>query len=251
MKRNPLNTNQQLHSEPTFEGAPVITHQGALILNQLQRMHDCITQSLRRHRRICLMRFDLYVPEHASADALSSNAIISRFFASLRSKIAHVQRQRKAAGHRVHVTGVRHMWCREISGNGRVHYHVALLLNYSAYAFIGQFDLDSPNMYARIHEAWASALSMCVYDVVGYVHIPVHPTYQIVRDDEASFRAAFYRISYFAKLSTKEYQQGFHTFGCSSSLPIVEEQPTEEEFQQVDLGRLGSPRAFSRKPPIP
>ena len=217
MKRNPLNTNQQLHSEPTFEGAPVITQQGPLILNQLQRMHDCIAQSLDHHSRVCLMRCDLYIPANASPKVLCSNTLISKFIASLRAKIAHAQNQSRQAGHRVHDADLRHTWCREISGHGRVHYHVALLLNYSAYAFIGQFDLDNPNMYTRIHEAWASALSMYVYDVVGYVHIPEHPTYQIKRDDDASFNDAFYRVSYFAKLSTKEYQQGFHTFGCSRS----------------------------------
>ncbi|GAB2490506.1 inovirus Gp2 family protein [Comamonas humi] len=163
------------------------------------------------------MRFDLYVPDHASAAALCSNAVISKFFASLRAKIAHAQNLSKAAGHRVHDADVRHMWCREISGNGRVHYHVALLLNHAAYAFIGQFDLERCNMYARIHEAWATALHMHVEDMLGYVHVPATPTYQVVRDDEASFNTAFYRVSYFSKLGTKEYQQGFHTFGCSRS----------------------------------
>ncbi|GAB2458626.1 inovirus Gp2 family protein [Comamonas humi] len=217
MKRNPLNTNQQIHQEAHFQGAPVITHHGYLIGNHLQRMHDCLERSLDRHSRICLMRFDLYVPDNVSIAALGSNAIVSKFFAALRAKITQAQNQGRSAGHRVHEADVRYMWCREIGSHGRVHYHVALLVNHAAYAFIGQFNLDGGNMYARIHEAWACALNMYAYDIAGYVHIPTRPTYRIVRGDEASFNAAFYRVSYFSKLNTKEFQQGFHTFGCSRS----------------------------------
>ena len=223
MKRNPLNTNQQIHNEPFFQGLPVIDHHGYLITSHLLRMHDCLTQSLDLHSRICMMRFDLYVPGHVFVDALRSNAIISKFIASLRAKIEHAQAQSRKEGCRIHDADPRFMWAREISSNGRVHFHVALVLNHAAFAFMGRFNLESRNMYARIHEAWASALGMYVGDVPGYVHIPEAPTYLIVRGDQASFNAAFYRISYFAKLGTKEYQQGFHTFGCSKNRPIVQD----------------------------
>ena len=221
MSRNSFNINQQIFNEPFFHGSPVIYHRGDLIHRHLQRMHDCLTQALDFHSRICLMRFDLYVPDHACADALHSNAFISKFFASLRAKIEHAQDQSRKDGRRVHDADLRFMWAREISENGRVHFHVALVLNHAAFGFMGRFDLTSRNMYTRIHEAWASALGMYVEDVLGYVHIPQSPTYLIVRGDVASFHEAFYRISYFAKLETKEFQQGFHTFGCSRSRPIV------------------------------
>ena len=217
MKRNPLNTNQQIHHEPLFQGSPVMTDHGYLIANHLQRIHDCLYRSLVRHSRICVMRGDLYVPSHVSAGVLVSNAIITKFFASLRAKIEHAQAQSRNGDHRVHDADMRFMWCREISGNGRVHYHVALVFNHAAYAFMGQFDLASRNMYARIHEAWASAIGMYMDDMRGYIHIPDNPTYQIIRGDEESLRQALYRVSYFAKMQTKEYNQGFHTFGCSSN----------------------------------
>mgnify|MGYP001545930723 CR=1 FL=1 len=217
MKRNPLNTNQQLHNESDFLGSPVIVDHGYLITNHLQRMHDCLCRSLECHSRICLMRFDLYVPAHVSTTVLCSNVVITKFIASLRAKLEHAHSLSRNEGHRVHDAYMRHMWCREVSGNGRLHYHVALTLNYAAYAFMGQFNLESRNMYTRIHEAWACALGMHVSDVPGYVHIPVNPTHQIVRGDEASFNDAFYRVSYFSKMETKEYGQGIHTFGCSRS----------------------------------
>lgn len=215
MERNPLNTNQKIHHGDHFHGSPVINQQGYLIANHLHRIYACLCGSLELNSRICLMRFDLFVPEHASAGLLCSNTLISKFFGSLRAKITHAQHLSRNEGSRVHDADLRYIWCREVSSNGRVHYHVALILNHAAYAFIGRFNLDSRNMYARIHEAWATALSMYVKDVVGYVHIPLNPTYRITRGDVLSFNAAFYRVSYFSKLDTKQYQQGFHTFGCS------------------------------------
>ena len=215
MKRNPLNTNHQLLHGDHFHGYPVQTSHGYLITNYLQRIHDCLYRSLEHRGRICVMRCDLYVPSHVSADVLLSNTLISKFIASMRAKIEHSQEQSRNEDHRVHNADMRYMWCREIGGNGRVHYHVALVFNHAAYAFMGKFDLARRNMYVRIHEAWASAIGMYTDDMRGYIHIPKNPTYHITRDHAASFLCVFHRLSYLAKMQTKEYNQGFHTFGCS------------------------------------
>lgn len=217
MKRNPLNTNHQLLHGDHFQGSPVQASHGHLITNYLKRIHDCLYRALERHSSICVMRFDLYVPSHVCIDVLLSNTLISKFLASMRAKIEHAQAQSRNEDHRVHDADMRYMWCREISSNGRVHYHVALVFNHSAYAFMGKFKSTRSNMYARIHGAWASALGMYIDDMRGYVHIPENPTYQITRDDAESFLHVFYRLSYFAKMQTKEYNQGFHTFGCSNN----------------------------------
>ena len=217
MKRNPLNTNHQLLHGDHFYGYPVQTNHGYLITNYLHRIYDCLYRSLERHSSICVMRFDLYVPDYVSADVLLSNTLISKFIASMRAKIEHSQEQSRNEDHRVHNADMRYTWCREIGGNGRVHYHVALVFNHAAYAFMGKFDLARRNMYVRIHEAWASAIGMYTDDMRGYIHIPKNPTYHITRDDAASFLCVFHRLSYFAKMQTKEYNQGFHTFGCSNN----------------------------------
>lgn len=224
MNRNPFNTNQHIHNEPYFQGSPVICHHGDLIQNYLLRIHECLTQALELHARICVMRFDLYVPEHFLQGALQGNILISKFFSSLQAKIHHAQAQSIKAGHRVHAADLRKIWTREIGENGRVHFHVAIIVNHDAFAFIGRFNLESNNMYARIHQAWASALSMYLGDIKGYVHIPEHPTYFVLRGDDASFNDAFYRMSYFAKLKTKQYQKGFHNFGCSRPRHIEQNQ---------------------------
>lgn len=217
MKRNPLNTNHQLLHGDHFLGSPVQTKHGHLITNHLQRIHDCLYRSLERNSSICVMRYDLYVPDHVSPDVLLSNAVISKFIASMRAKIEHSQAQSRNHDRRVHEADMRYMWCREISENGRVHYHVALVFNRSAYAFMGKFKLASNNMYVRVHGAWASALGIFVDDMRGYIHIPDNPIYKVLRDDAESFWQAMYRLSYFAKMKSKEYNQGLHTFGCSNN----------------------------------
>ena len=210
-----INQNLTFHDESTYQGLPIQTEHGHVAKEYLNRAFGCFQKATDQYKRVCMMRFDLHVPEGYYSTALESNALISKFFASLKSKIQHSQARSRSEGHRVHGTEVRYFWCREISSFGGVHYHVALLLNHDAYAFMGDFELQSSNMYSRIHGAWASALSMYIMDIRGLVHIPEHSVYQIRSDDVASFSNAFYRASYLCKMNTKEYGQGFHTFGSS------------------------------------
>lgn len=162
-----------------------------------------------------MMRFDLHVPDNYAMSALTDNSLIARFFASLKSKIACSQAHSMRAGNRVNQTDLRYIWCRESSTFGRTHFHVAILVNQDAYAFIGKFDLTSNNMFTRIHEAWASALGIYVDDVLGLVNIPPNPVYLLHRDDEQSIQEAFYRVSYLSKLDTKQFDAGIHSFGSS------------------------------------
>ena len=215
MKRNPFNTNQSIHNDAKFNDFDVLNHVGCLINNHLQRTYECLQRALEKYNRVCVIRFDLYVPEDCYHHAISGNQLIGAFIASLRAKIAYSQRRSRALGNRVHETDVDYIWCREVSTQGRLHYHVAILLNHNAYAFIGRFNLESNNLYSRIHQAWASALAIYSEDILGYVHIPRNPFYEVIREDFSSINEAFKRLSYFSKQDSKEYSRGFHTFGCS------------------------------------
>lgn len=217
MTRNPNNTNQAIHEGGQFNGFNVQTGHGPLISNSLQRTYNCFSNALDEYRKVWMLRFDLHLPDNYSPVGLTDNSCITRFFASLKQKINHSQARSMRLGNRVNETSVRNIWCREVSARNRTHFHVAILLNQDAYAFIGKFDLSHGNMYTRIHEAWASALGMCVEDVLGLVHIPDNPTYSLHRNDPASVDAAFHRVSYFSKMNTKEYGMGFHSFGSSRS----------------------------------
>ena len=210
-----INQNLTFYDETTYQGLPIQIEHGQIVKDYLDRTFGCFQKATDQYKRVCMMRFDLHVPENYYSSALLSNNLISKFLASLKSKIQHSQARSRKEGHRVHGTEVRFFWCRESSSFGRIHYHVVLLLNHDAYAFMGDFDLKSGNMYSRIHEAWASALGMYIMDILGLVHIPENPVYQIRRDDAASFNSAFHRASYLCKVESKEYGQGFHSFGSS------------------------------------
>lgn len=215
MKRNPFNTNNRLHYDPFYQDHEVQINHGPLIKENLSRTLNCFNKALEKYPRVCAMRFDLHIPDNYFSAVLNDNDLVNKFFSSLRSQIQCSQHRSRKLGNRVHETDVRYTWVREVSSTGRVHYHLTLLLNHDAYAHIGDFNLESNNMYSRIHKAWARALGVLMDDLVGLIHIPQNPTYLIRRDDPQSFDEAFFRSSYLCKMATKEFGQGFHTFGCS------------------------------------
>jgi len=215
MKRNASNINQHLHSDPTYQGFEVQTGRGPLIEENLARTLSCFERALVKYPRVWAMRVDLHIPENYLLSGLNDNVLIERFISSLRSKIKSSQQRSRKLGHRVHDSDVRYIWARELSANGRIHYHVMLLFNHDAYAHIGKFDLSCDNMYSRVHQAWASALCVFVNDLVGLVHFPKNATYSIIRDEPNTLVDPFFRASYLSKRDTKEFGEGFHTFGCS------------------------------------
>lgn len=215
MKRVPSNTNLHIHNEATYQGLNIQTQHGLVVKNYLDRAYECFNKSLDQYGRVCMMRFDLHVPENCASSALTDNNLINRFISSLKAKIDHSQSQSRKQGHRVHETNVRFLWCREVSDTNRVHFHIALFLNNNAYAFVGKFKLENSNMYSRIYQAWGSALSTAPEDIQGLIHFPENHTYLISRDDEQSFQDAFYRTSYMCKMNSKEFNNHHHSFGFS------------------------------------
>ena len=215
MKRNPFNSNQEIFNESVFNGMKIQNDKGWLIADYLRKAHLCLMKSLDQYRRVFMLRFDLHLPNDYPDHLTTDNTLMDKFFASLKAKIRNSQDKKRRDGFRVHDTNLRYIWCRERSNQGRVHYHVAILLNQDAYAHIGEFSLDKENMFTRLHESWASALGIYVNTIVGLIHIPHNPTYCIHRDDITSVEEAFYRISYFCKIDSKDFNSGHHSFGSS------------------------------------
>jgi hypothetical protein len=215
VKRNPLNTNQSLLNESKFDGIRIQSDKGLMIVDYLRKAHLCFMKSIEQYRSVFMLRFDLHLPNWYPEHLTEDNSLMDKFMSSLKAKIRHSQETKRRSGIRVHDTNLRYIWCRERSTQGRVHFHVAILLNHDAYAHIGEFSLDKENMFTRLHEAWASALGIYVNNVVGLIHIPLNPTYCIHRDDIASFEDAFYRVSYFCKIDSKDFSSGHHSFGSS------------------------------------
>lgn len=215
MQRSLLNNNQCLFNGSTFNGMPVQNEHGLLVADYLSKAHQCMKNAIDEYRSVFMFRFDLHLQEGHLGNIAKDNLLIERFVSSFKAKIKHSQDMKRNSGIRVHDTNVRYMWCRENSSPKRVHYHMVILVNHDAYAHIGEFSLGKNNMYTRLHGSWASALGIYILDVPGLIHIPVNPCYRIDSNDDDSFAKAFHRISYFCKISSKNFKLSCHSFGTS------------------------------------
>ncbi len=205
---------------------------GSLNNYYIDRMIDTINRSLADHPRTMAIRVDLrlpYIPNqncHMSVDSPThfysvDEGVITRFFSSLQAQIEHDQNRKMKDGKRVHWCNLRYIWVREISVDGsKFHYHVLLLLNKDAYAFLGNAsDLNvNDNLISKIRKAWVSALRGDYEQCWYLVHLPENPIY-FLNENNSSFSSVFndlvYRVSYMAKDVTKPYGDGNRCFGCS------------------------------------
>ena len=213
--RHVENANLILYFEPTFEGLPVQTERGPLIVPYLKRSKEALDCSLRQYGRVFAFRVDLRFPVGLSFPIKDNNYVLERFFASLKAKIRHNREQASISNRHAHDTLVRYFWCREYGQHGIPHYHVAIMLNNDAFCTLGKFERDRDNLFNRLHEAWASALNLSTNQVVGLVEFPRNPFYSLRRDNPNSIAEFFYRASYICKAETKFYGNGVHGFGSS------------------------------------
>jgi len=216
-KRNPLNTNIQLHYQHTFNHYPVQVNKGPLAESYLQSMENTFHHALSTHPRTLGIRLDLHLPDDIEfiQTASTSNGFIQKFIASLKAKIKH-DREMTAKEHGyAHPCEVRFVWAREVGGCLKPHYHVVLLLNADAYCTLGLFELNRQNMFNRIVQAWASALGLSAPDTQTLVHFPHSATYRLSHQDHEGLKKFFLRCSYLCKVATKQYHDGLHAFGYS------------------------------------
>lgn len=202
--------HQHLHFCSEFLGLPVQTHRGPLVQEYLSGLHDVLFRCLDDYSRVLVVRFDLHLPDGAY---VPDNETMERFKASLQAKLVHTQSRRRREGIRIHETRVRLFWCRELSKENRVHFHCAVMLNGHAFAGVGKFDPQADNLYARIHQAWASAHD--IPSARGLVHVPRRGVYNVTRDARRSHDEVFRRLSYLCKAETKDYGERRHACGWS------------------------------------
>lgn len=216
MHSNPSNRNQALYFEPVYKGLPVFQNKGPLVLEYLESLHRVTCQALAAHKRILAIRLDLHFPLWMEAsDNAIGNQVISRFIESLKAKVRYDRVCAKKINRYAHDTELRYVWARETGIEGRVHYHVAILVSREAYFTLGHFESGELNMASRCREAWASALGLPLDQAQGLVHFPENPTYRFERDTPEEKAAFFYRASYLCKASTKQFGDGNHGFGAS------------------------------------
>jgi hypothetical protein len=232
--RHSSNRNLTLHTESTWDGLPVQTKCGSLIVNYLDRIRLVIKRAVKNHPRTCVFRCELSFPDN---DYEPDTAVISRFIDSLKAQIKAHESRKSREGRRIHFCHLRYVWVKERDSSRVWHYHVALFVNRDAYFTLGLLksmrslsvndysessvnDTDSTNMSDRIRLAWASALDLRLSETRGLVHFPKNPTYCLDandRDFDEQFDDVFHRLSYFAKVKTKHFGEWSKNFGSSRS----------------------------------
>ena len=216
MPRHPQNHNLNIHDSRTFNGLPLMYEKGPFIREHLQRMHGVMLQALNDYAQVFAFRVDLKLPASGMLPGYAfTNNVIRRFLASFEAKIEHNRSMAKRSNRYAHDSKVRYAWAREVSGSGRPHYHLVILLNRSSFHKLGYFRSERGNIFSRLEEAWASALRLEKNAIAGLVNIPDNPTYELTRRDMEQQKAFFHRASYLCKVATKEYGDRHHSFGAS------------------------------------
>jgi len=221
MKRHVNNPNLSLVEGTQWRGLPLLPQHRPYVNEYLKSIDLTFAEAIASQARLCVIRFDLRFP---AVSQVYDPGVIARFFHRLQREIDLDQRQRP----RPHPCKIRYIWAAERDSSERRHFHVAVFLNKDAYHGVGllpewRSDNSQRLYHARglghcIVRAWAHALGVEPYEVVGCVHFPHNGSYHISRnkpDFDANVLAAFQRLTYLAKAHTKEYGQGYRSFGCS------------------------------------
>lgn len=216
MKRHSQNQNLIIHEGSDYSGMPVQVSKGPFVKQYLEKLSGTMELALKQYSRVLAFRVDLRLPKDVELpECVCMNDVISKFLASFKAKIQHNREKARKEKKYAHDTLVRFVWAREIGGDGRPHFHVAILLNYDAFNALGKFEIGRDNMFNRLQQAWASALGLPVEDAEGLVEIPANAVYCLRRDGKQSQADFFYRASYLCKVATKVYGDGLHGFGAS------------------------------------
>lgn len=230
-QRHPNNTNLKLVYSSTWSDLPVLQQPSGLVEQYLHGIQQTLIHAGFEYSRISVMRFDLRFPQMS---ARRDEQAISRFTGALKAKILADQQRKQSQGKRPYSCRLRYVWVKEQADSDACHYHMAIILNRDAYFTLGNYtaavcsaDPDMPvdhsqelpeNMAGRIVSAWASALGLSVKQAAGLVHFPKNPVYSVDSNAEAfseQYKDVFRRLSYFAKVETKQYGDRSRHFGCS------------------------------------
>jgi len=214
--RHSLDPNLWIYNGYYYNGMPVIWQCGPFIYNYLQRIDETIQGALQDHSNIIAIRVDLRLPSQFNwRNPPFQRPIFSRFTASLKAKIRRRQIDTERNGKRFHRTKLHYVWTREFGrSSGRPHFHCVLFLNKQTFRGLGEFHPDSQSLFGMISSAWASALGMETATTNGLVSVPKKKQMYWLNRHER-YDDLFYRLSYFAKLESKQFGLASHNFGTS------------------------------------
>lgn len=177
---------------------------------------NTIPKALDAHSRLMVIRCDLRFPL-LECQAETDSRVITRFFESLKAKIAADLQRKERAWQRGLSCVLNYVWVREFGdGNGRKHYHLLLFVNKDVYHSLGDYQAMSGNLGAMIKQAWCSATRLTHPDFMSLVHFG--RTCYLDRNSpeiNQQIQVVLERADYLAKNITKRYGDGERSIGSS------------------------------------
>lgn len=191
-----------------------------------------IDRALKQYPRLLAIRVDLRFPdEEESPDCpdqcYTGPEVITRFINSVKAQIKADIKRKRNAGKKTLTCDVKFVWVREFNQEGsKKHYHVLLLLNKDAYAWLGyqqkEVYYDRFTLIQMVVRAWLRAIRLEYAEKTyhGLVHFPHQGYYQLNRnraDFSAEYDELTERAFYLAKERSKDSSDGQRSFGCSQN----------------------------------
>lgn len=183
-----------------------------------EKISETLDNAVRLHKRITAVRVDVRIPD-GYIDGRFPTAIITRFFESLKAKIAADLLIKERRWQKNLTCQLKFVWVREFGPiSGKKHFHILLFLNKDVYHSLGDFNKESGNLSAMIRQAWCSALGLPFAHYYQLVHFPCDGVvYMDLNQPEFALQRELVlsRANYLAKEATKRYGDGERSFGCS------------------------------------
>ncbi|MEL8900576.1 inovirus Gp2 family protein [Escherichia coli] len=198
---------------------------GELNSHYMTRITNIINFATKAHARTSVFTFVLRLPEHRdTGDSIActpdlSPGLMERFTGALRARITAHQKRRKKEELQVCLTGLRHVWVREVGKSGKSHYHMAIFVNKDTFNGLGDYSKEEHNLGSYIGEAWLSALGLLEFpEYRTLVSLNNKPhSLERLRVDRYGEQILKLRshLEYFAKERTKSYNKEERSFGGS------------------------------------
>lgn len=196
--------------------------------HHIKRIHETLLHSLNEFPRTFILRIDLRLPNENYELYSKDSTLMTRFIESLKSQVKYAQEGKARQGKRTHPCKVRYVWAREFGDEkGKKHYHVALMLNNDVYFNAGTYypigGQYIPNLALMIMEAWIRTLNLHIlqdyeqkyYPLVEFVFEGDFNLNVKMNNFSWHYNTVIRRLSYLAKLNSKDNSDGQRNFGCS------------------------------------
>lgn len=172
---------QKIYKINSGPGLPVYTHQMGKIIEQVENV-------LSWHRKVFVYVFDLHL-----CNFTYGNKLVTELTRRLRF---HFEKNYKTKR-------LGYAWCREQNKSPNQHYHVAIIVDGSK--------IQTPNkLFHKIKEMWDEITAG------GHMHVPKNSYYNIDRKTEVNKAEVIYRLSYQAKVWTKDKNTAYENdYGTS------------------------------------